>query len=241
MPAKWIEAKVINITSVTNRIRKFYLQLNEEECFSFLPGQFITFDLPISEKRLQRWKSYSIANRPDGSNVLELCIVHLDGGLGSGYFFDEVVVGTVLKFKGPDGVFTLTEPLDYDLVMLCTGTGVAPFKSMIDHIFHNNIPHKKLHLIFGTRKEEDIVYRKEFEEYAASHPEFSYDIVLSQQTDWPGHKGHIHQVYMKEYEQTRADLKFMICGWNQMTDQAVENLTHKCNYPAKQVHCELYG
>lgn len=241
MPPKWIEAKLTEIKPVTDKIRNFYLTLNDEDRFGFLPGQFVTFDLPVSEKRLQRWKSYSIANRPDGSNTLEFCIVHLDGGLGSGYLFNEVQPGSLLRFKGPDGIFTLKEPIDYDLVMLCTGTGVAPFKSMLDHIFHHNIPHRQLHLIFGTRKEEDILYRKEFEEYAAVHPEFRYDVVLSRQENWPGYKGHIHQVYLKEYAETRPDVRFMICGWSQMSDQATEYLTQKCGYEKSQVHCELYG
>ncbi|GAB1397441.1 hypothetical protein MASR1M65_22200 [Saprospiraceae bacterium] len=57
MPPKWIEAKLTEIKPVTDKIRNFYLTLNDEDRFGFLPGQFVTFDLPVSEKRLQRWKS----------------------------------------------------------------------------------------------------------------------------------------------------------------------------------------
>jgi ferredoxin-NADP reductase len=241
MPTTWYEGQVIEIKSVSQKIKRFFIVLPDVATFDFEPGQFITFDLPISDKRTNRWKSYSIANAPDGSNILELCIVHLEGGSGSGYFFNDVKVGSVLKFKGPDGAFVLRQPLDFDLVLLCTGTGVAPFKSMVDHIFFNKIPFKKIHLIFGTRKEEDIIYRQEFESYAAVNNNFTYDVVLSKEANWEGKKGHIHQVYLEKYAESRPDLKFMICGWSKMIDEAVANLLITCKYERSQVQYELYG
>jgi CDP-4-dehydro-6-deoxyglucose reductase len=241
MPTKWFEGTVIEIDQISEKVRKYFVKLSEPESFQYEAGQFVTFDLPVSEKRLQRWRSYSIANRPDNSNILEFCIVYLDGGIGSGFFFNEVKIGSVLKFKGPDGAFVLKIPIEYDLVLLCTGTGVAPFKSMLDHIFFHNIPHRNIHLIFGTRKEEDIIYRNEFEAYASSKKDFIYDVVLSQEPNWHGIKGHIHQVYLQKYDVPRSDIKFMICGWSKMIDEAVANLLITSKYDRTQIHYELYG
>lgn len=241
MAWKWYDGKVLEVRQQGTRIKHFIIEVITEEVFDFKAGQFVTFDLPISEKRLQRWRSYSIANRPDQSNQIELCIVYTPGGVGSAYFFNEVEVGTILKFKGPDGAFVLREPLDFDLIMLCTGTGVAPFKSMLEHIYHENVPHKKLHLIFGTRFKEDILYRKEFEQMSKDHPEFYYDIVLSKEEGWNGYNGHIHQVYTKQYAELRPDVKFYICGWSQMIDEAVANLIIKTQYDRTQILYELYG
>ncbi len=241
MPTTWYQAQVTQIINVSSKIKRFILSIDDNEVFLFEAGQFITFDLPISEKRLNRWRSYSIASRPDGTNKIELCIVHLEGGGGSAYFFTEVKIGTLLKFKGPDGSFTLKQPIDYDLVMLCTGTGIAPFKSMLDHIFFHNITHKNIHLIFGTRKETDIIYRQELQTLASEQESLTYDVVLSQEPLWHGKKGHIHQVYLEQYGDTRPDVKFMICGWSKMVDEAVANLLVKCNYDRTQIHFELYG
>lgn len=241
MPVTWYNGRVVEIIPVSDKIKRFFLVIDEVDSFHFYAGQFITFDLPISEKRLNRWKSYSIASRPDDSNIIELCIVHMEGGSGSGYFFNEVTVGTLLKFKGPDGAFILKQPIDHDLVLLCTGTGVAPFKSMLDHIFYNNIPHRKIHLIFGTRHEKDILYRKEFEYYAGASDSFTYDVVLSREPAWKGLKGHIHQVYLEKYAGPRPDVRFMICGWSKMIDEAIANLLLECKYDRSQIHYELYG
>lgn len=198
-------------------------------------------DLPIGEKRLQRWRSYSIANPPDHSKLLEFCIVNAEEGLGSKYLFEEVREGSTLKFKGPDGGFVLPEKIEKDLVLICTGTGIAPFRSMIWDLKKNHKPHRNIHLIFGTREESGILYRDEWEEIRQSTPGFSYDVALSRQENWPGWKGYVHQIYLEKYTSPRPDVDFYICGWSNMIDEAVAKLLLQLKYERSQIHYELYG
>ncbi|MDX1912262.1 MAG: FAD-binding oxidoreductase [Saprospiraceae bacterium] len=241
MPTLWHDGIVRKIDTIAPNVRSFRLEVPELPSFDFRAGQFVTMDLPIGDKRLQRWRSYSIANAPDGSNSLELCIVRSSEGLGSKFLFDEIQEGSSLKFKGPDGGFILPETIDNDLVFICTGTGIAPFRSMILDLKNSGRPHRNIHLIFGTRQESGILYRDEFENLARSMPGFRYDIVLSQQPDWPGWKGHVHQVYMAEYATPRPDVAFYLCGWSSMIDDAVANLLIKAGYARNQIYYELYG
>lgn len=235
----WYSAHISKITPLSPAVRAFHLDVPEINDFDFKAGQFITFDLPIGEKRLQRWRSYSLANAP--GNPLELCIVRTENGAGSGYFFDELSLGSELKFKGPDGGFYLPETIDKDLVLICTGTGVAPFRSMLLDLKNSGKPHRNIHLIFGTREEKDILYREEFEELTRTMPGFRYDIALSRQANWPGWNGYVHQVYEAEYQTPRPDVAFYICGWSNMIDEAVANLMVKMGYDRSQIHYELYG
>src|ERR1044071_7942312 len=105
----WRTGKVIRIVDETHNTRRYWIQVPELESFDFTPGQFVTLDLPIAEKPAKRWRSYSIASWPDGTNVIELVIVLLEGGLGTTYLFNEVDVGSELTLRGPQGVFTLDE------------------------------------------------------------------------------------------------------------------------------------
>ena len=197
MATQWYQGKVLQIRQLTTSVRQFFIEVHPNETiFDFLPGQFITLDLPVSDKRLNRWRSYSIANGPDESNILELCIVRSPEGLGTKYLFEEVKIGTMIKFKGPDGGFVLPDDLSAEIIMVCTGTGVAPFRSMINYIKANKLPFKGIHLIFGTRSEENILYREEFETLAREWPGFRYDVALSREPDWNGHKGYVHQLYL---------------------------------------------
>lgn len=244
--ATWYTGKIIEITTLAPGVRSFQMEIPELPLFEFKAGQFITFDLPVSDKRINRWRSYSIASAPDGSNRIELCIVHFEKGIGSSYFFNEVNIGSELKFKGPEGGFVLPDVLDHDLVLLCTGTGVAPFRSMILDIKNKQIPHRNIHLIFGTRKQEDILYHNELIQLQNELEGFKFSVALSrestpaEQHDYIRH-GYIHPIYQDGYTTYKPDLHFYICGWSQMIDEAVANLFVKMKYPRDQIHYELYG
>lgn len=157
----WRTGTVTKILDETPSTRRFWIQVPEVETFDFKPGQFVTLDLPIHEKKNKRWRSYSIASEPDGTNIIELVIVLLEGGAGTTFLFNEVTEGSELLLRGPQGVFVLPETLDRDIFLICTGTGVAPFRSMVHHINRYNIPHKNLYLIFGCRKVNDCLYGQE--------------------------------------------------------------------------------
>jgi len=241
MAWKWYDSKVIKIVDESSTTKRFWVEVEGEEKIDFKAGQFVTMDLPIAEKRLKRWRSYSIANHPDGTNVLEFCIVLLEGGAATTYFFNEVKIGTPIKFKGPSGTFVLPEELNTDLVLVCTGTGLAPFRSMLWDIYYQKKQHQKIHLIFGTRTKDGILYHKELEDLQKKLPNFSYSIALSREEDWDGYKGYVHQVYLEQHKDVKEDIHFYLCGWSNMIDDAVANLIVNLKYDKSQVHYELYG
>lgn len=240
MPRKWYEGQVIDIQQIGSQTRQFKLKIEAEEIFEFAPGQFITMDLPLGDKRLDRWRSYSIASTSIGNNMIDLCIVNLEGGKATKYLFNHINVGSTIKFKGPEGQFVLPDTIDQKLIMICTGTGVAPFRSMIHHLYDNNITHQGVHLIFGTRFEKDILYRDEFESIANHHKSFEYTVCLSREEDWEGIKGYVHQVYEQAYSTVLDNSKFYLCGWSQMVDEAAQRLRDIGCKP-NQIRLELYG
>src|SRR5690606_6029689 len=144
--------------------------------------------------RNKRWRSYSIASMPDGSNVIELVVVKLEGGLGSGYLFDNTDVGSELILRGPQGVFVLPEEMPHDLFMICTGTGIAPLRSMLHYSKTDNIAHSKLNPIFGTGRTEDLLYHDEVRELEEQIANFRYFAVLSRDV-WDNDPGYVHAVY----------------------------------------------
>lgn len=241
----WRTGKVIRITETAEATRSFFIQIPELERFDFQPGQFVTLDLPIDEKPNKRLRSYSIASWPDGSNIIELCIVLLEGGAGTTYLFNHVEVGSELVLRGPVGVFTLPEPLDKDFYMICTGTGIAPFRSMLHYIAEHNIPHKELYLIFGTRFQKNLLYLEELRHLTEILPGFHYVPVLSRE-EWNGKTGYVHQVYenlLEEKKQHHGELhpaNFYLCGWKNMIDEAKQRI-QSLGYDRKSIHQELYG
>ncbi|TAL49149.1 MAG: oxidoreductase [Chitinophagaceae bacterium] len=233
----WRTGKVIRIENATHNTRCFFIEIPELEKFDFEPGQFITLDLPIHEKPNKRVRSYSIASWPDGTNVIELVIVLLEGGLGTTYLFNKVDVGSELILRGPQGVFTLDkEDLEKDLIMICTGTGIAPFRSMAHHIKNHNIPHQKIYLIYGTRTQKDLLYYDELKNLDLDN--FNYIPTLSRE-QWEGRSGYVHPVY-EEICASRQPAVFLLCGWKNMIDEAKQKIV-ALGYDKKSIHQELYG
>lgn len=244
----WRMGKVIRIVDETYNTKRFWIQVPELESFNFKAGQFVTLDLPIHEQKNKRWRSYSIASWPDGTNVFELLIVLLDGGLGTTYLFNEVREGSELILRGPQGVFTLPDPIDKDLFFICTGTGIAPFRSMVNYIQLHNISHQNMYLIFGCRSQKDLLYFDEMKILQDKVNGFYYMPTLSRET-WDGHTGYVHSLYEeicnknKEACEDLAQLKparFYLCGWKAMIDDARQKIT-ALGYDRKAIHLELYG
>jgi ferredoxin-NADP reductase len=240
MATIWHNGTIEKIIEIAPNVKSFTLQVDEVAIFDFVPGQFITLDLPVSEKRLYRWRSYSIASNPN-KNIIELCIVRNPTGLATTYLFDNVHIGDKLKFKGPEGGFVLKENLQSDIVLIATGTGVAPFRSMLQNLLIQNRFEHNIHLIFGTRYKTGVLYEKEFKSLAAKYPNFKYDVALSKEVAEGYHHGYLHDLYLKKYEDNTPNTQFYICGWSSMIDECVANLIMKLKKDKSQIIYELYG
>jgi CDP-4-dehydro-6-deoxyglucose reductase len=235
----WRKGNVIRIDDHTATTKRFWIEVPDTASFDFIPGQFITLDLPIHEKVNKRLRSYSIASWPDNSNVFELVIVVLEGGAGTHYLFNEISVGSELTFRGAQGVFILKETdLQKDIFLICTGTGIAPFRSMAHYIKLNNIPHKDIYLLFGTRTKKDLLYYEELLQLQKDLPGFHYLPTLSRE-DWDGRKGYVHSIY-EDLCGENQPASFFLCGWKNMIDEAKKRIIDM-GYDKKTIHQELYG
>ena len=236
----WNEARLINRIRISPTTYHLVFEQLEGD-FNFLAGQFITLDLPIGEKRLDRWRSYSIAGRTLQPNQFELCIGLVPDGKGSTYLCHSLKDGEVIRYKSPSGSFTLkTEGVDR-IILVATGTGIAPFRAMLrDHLSEIVQP---VHLVFGCRTEDEILYREEICGMVGQYPHFSYDICLSRAQVEGCHHGYVHSRYtsiIEEYGPSER-IHVYLCGWQRMVDEANQRLTGELALTSAQVHIELYG
>ncbi|MEY2587999.1 MAG: hypothetical protein RLY11_1848 [Bacteroidota bacterium] len=238
----WRTGKIIRIEDETASTKKFWIQIPEIDRFDFIPGQFVTLDLPIHEQPNKRWRSYSIASAPDGTNVFELIIVLMEGGLGTTYLFNEATVGTEFPLRGPQGHFTLTDPITSDIFMVCTGTGIAPFRSMVQFIEQNNIPHKEIYLIYGTRKCSDALYLNEMLDLQNKLSNFHYFPTFSREVEVPEGRftGYVHGIYERLMSENKEMPQFYLCGWKDMINDARQRIQN-LGVDKKAIHFELYG
>jgi len=229
---KWIDAQISSIQVLTQNTRKFTIQFNEK--FDFIPGQFIQIKL----NNIVR--SYSIASYSLEKNKLELIIVKVEDGKLTPILFNDTVVGDKIQVRGPKGKFILPDDTQRDIFFICTGTGLAPFKSILDHLNITQKFPRNLYLIFGTRTKQDLLFYEEISEIEQNQPHFNYIPVLSRQ-EWDGSSGYVHKEYKEIINNSKPkDPLFYLCGWKNMVSEAKQNILD-FGYNRKNIKLEVYG
>ena len=190
-----LQAELIDIIDESPRVKRFNFRLINVFKFEFEPGQFVIIDFPEIDHQYP-YRSYSIASSNKRHKTIEICVSLKEDGCATPLLFKSFI-GQRYTMTLPQGRFILPKVLDRDVAFICTGTGIAPFRSMILDIYEKNIPHNNLFLYFGNRTQEDILYREEFETLAEKHDEFHFIPILSQE-NWSGQKGYVHPYFLEE-------------------------------------------
>jgi len=241
MPREWKKARIINIEDCAPKTKRFFLEIESDPVFEFKAGQFVTLNLPIGDQPKERWRSYSIASPPKNDGVIELVIVWFEGGKGTTWLFTEAGPGTEIELMGPLGKFVLPDVMERDLCFISTGTGIAPFRSMLYGLYrHKEKVKHDITLIYGTRYIEDILYYDELKALSEKWDRFHYEVTLSREKEerWSGHRGYVHSVYEAWFAGRQA-ADFYLCGWRDMVNEARERLI-SMGYSSSSIHREIY-
>lgn len=232
MPAIQFRAIVERIESLSYNVRGFRFKLVDPPKVEFQAGQFMILNIPKDGATVKR--AYSIASAPHEPTAIELCIQHVEGGVASTYCWN-LKEGDTVSLTGPHGRFLLREPLDYEPVFMATGTGVAPMRSMIKHLFHINCT-QTVWLLFGTRYEHALLYESEFRSLANLRHNFRYIPTVSRPKEWHGETGHIQQTFQK-YITDFSNKEIYVCGWLEVVKAICKDL-EGWGVPKEKLHYE---
>jgi ferredoxin-NADP reductase len=196
--------------------------------FGFVPGQWLSVKATTPQGE-EITRAYSIVSAPSEGKEFAFCLNRVEDGFMSNYLCD-LEQGAEISFQGPFGDFILRPPLR-DTLLIATGTGIAPFRSMLRSLFsqagQNRMsdklagppfvaPSHHFWLLFGVRFEQDIYYREDFERIAAGHSNLHFMPTLSRGgPEWRGLRGYV-QEHLKEVVGGRRDMQAYICGLDKM-------------------------
>lgn len=219
---------------ITPRNKHIRFDIQGGKTLHFKAGQFAQLFIPQEGGKVRR-TSYSIASAPQNTGFFELCVTLVDGGVSSTYLHN-LKVGDKIQAMAPLGTFTLKDE-SRDMVFVSTGSGVAPFRSMIQDQVAKKTP-KNLYLLYGHRYEPDILYRKEWEALAKKEPHFRFLFTLSRDTAWTGERGYV-QDKIEKFVPSATEKNYFICGLNNMIT-AVNDKLLALGVPKEQIHFERY-
>lgn len=188
--------------------------------FSFLPGQHVS----VSIKGDYQSREYSIYSGNQNS-FLEILVKEVDGG----YFspkLKHLKPGDYLEVNGPFGKFglDLEKPEGHKHVFIASGTGIAPFRSIID-----SYPELNYKLIHGVRYPSEAYERDHY------NPE-NYILCTTRNPENNFH-GRVTD-YLKKHD-FDADTSFYLCGNSDMIFDSMEILKEK-GFSRESIHVEVY-
>lgn len=230
-------ARLIETRELAPETRHFDFEVPEASEFAFTPGQFISVVHQVEGKQITR--AYSIAS-PRNGNRFSLCLNRVQDGLVSPYLFG-LEPGAEIEVHEPLGYFTMRHP-GHRAVFIATGTGIAPFRSILLDYLPRTEPH--VTLLFGVRHEQGLLYREEFETLAKTHAHFTFIPTLTRPTEgWIGQTGrvqqHLDSVLTLDPAADIPTLDVYICGLKEMVDSVRRELKQR-GFSRQQIIYEKY-
>lgn len=227
--------EIIEETATTKTLR---FARTDAKLPPFRAGQYVNLFLEVNGVRTSR--PYSISSAP-GADHLDLTVREKPGGFVSTHLLSKLKVGDEFNSTGPAGSLYYESLIDRgDLVFLAGGSGITPFMSMIRH--QEKLGWKKrIHLIYGSRTIEDVIFREELDRLSKDNPMFNYALLLSEPpAGFDGATGFLTDHIIGAHVGDLTDKTFLICGPNVMIDFTLDSLG-KLDVPRHKIRRELYG
>lgn len=259
IPAAWagwrnfrVERKVYE--DAARSICSFYLVPEDGQVLPpFWPGQFLTFSLDIPNDQgdtesIIRCYSLSDSPRPDCYRVSIKRVPAPAGsdfppGRASGYFHEQVGIGSSLKVRAPAGHFYLDHGA-YPVVLIGGGIGITPMLSMLNWSLKEQ-PEREIWLFYGVRQGQELVMKKHLDALAAAHPNFHLRICCSNpQADEVVGRDYQHHgrvdVSLLRQELALKPYQYYICGPTPLMESLVPALDD-WGVPDSHIHFEAFG
>ena len=217
----------------------------------FVPGQFLTFKVPVSAKRALV-RCYSLSDGPNATSyriTVKRVLApagrpELPAGVCSNHLHDVLQVGDVIGAKAPSGRFVVEPDSSVSTVLIAGGIGITPLLSMLRGGLAAQT-NCAVHLFYGARNGAEHGFRSELGELSRLHPAFHLHVVYSQPDleDLPGldfrHAGHV-DVDLLRRTLPAGRHRFYVCGPPPMMASLIAGLLEWGVLP-DDIHHEAFG
>ncbi len=211
----------------------------EDGPLEFAPGQWVNLRVPVGGREEKR--SYSIASPPEPGARFSLAVTRVDGGAVS-QALHELAVGAQLTAEGPAGFFTRAADAGHPSLLVATGTGLSPLRSMLLAAVAAGA-REPLWVVLGVRHEEDALYEDELRALAARSPNVRALITLSRPRRAAEHVGYVQQhvpALLTELAQLGEPPHVYICGLERMVKAVRDVARNQLGLPRQRVHSERF-
>jgi ferredoxin-NADP reductase/DMSO/TMAO reductase YedYZ heme-binding membrane subunit len=208
--------------------------------FDYRPGQFITMQLMIDGKRVNR--SYTLASSPTRRDSCELSIKREPMGTASRYIHDHLQVGDVVKISGPSGKFTFTGNESSSVLLIAGGVGITPLMSITRYLT-DRAWSGDIYFLIVAKTEQDLIFRDEINLLRKRFPQLHVCVTLTRcgdSTMWDGERGRATGSLLQRFVPNVTSVPVFLCGPNEMMD-ATREMLRGIGVPDSSVQTEAFA
>ncbi|MBI6193876.1 NADH:ubiquinone reductase (Na(+)-transporting) subunit F [Providencia rettgeri] len=191
----------------------------------------------VSEVKEPTVRAYSMANYPEEHGIIMLNVriatppprnPDVPPGIMSSYIWS-LKPGDKVTISGPFGEFFAKET-EAEMVFIGGGAGMAPMRSHIFDQLRRLDSKRKISFWYGARSVREMFYTEDFDQLAAEHENFTWNVALSDpmpEDNWNGYTGFIHNVLYENYLKDHPapeDCEFYMCGPPMMNAAVIKML-----------------
>lgn len=240
-PPQKMPTRVTSLTRLAPDVMQLRLQLPATTPFQWRAGQYVEFILKDGHRR-----SYSMANAPHTAkdpavNGIELHIRHMPGGLFTDHVFTTMQAKEILRMEGPQGTFFIREDSSRPMILLASGTGLAPIKAIIEHLRFKGSD-RPARLYWGCRTRADLYLHDWAQQQAVELPWLTYIPVLSEprpDDDWRGRSGFVHQAVLQDFSDLSGH-EVYACGAPVMVESARRDFVSAAGLPEEFFYADAF-
>lgn len=225
--------RVQEVTRPSHDVVVVRAQMPSASGFTFVPGQYAEVILRDGTRR-----SYSMANVPDDSGLIEWHIRKMPGGRFSEHAYANLKPRDLLRVEGPFGTFRLQDG-DAPIIFLASGTGFAPIASMLA-AHHEDISRRGAALYWGGRTLQDLYAYNAVHAWQENSPNLRFVPVLSEAAEgWEGRTGLVHQAVLDDFPELITH-EVYACGNPLMIDAAKTSFMAQRGLPLERFYSDAF-
>lgn len=202
----------VTVTPEAPNVASFCFQSPTGALFSFVPGQFLTLELPVEGESLYR--TFTISSSPSRPMSISVTVKAQPGSRGTRWMLDHLKPGMKIKSTAPAGIFSSHRHPADKYLFISAGSGITPMMSMTTWMFDLGRPADVV-FVNCARRPSDIIFRQRLEHMASRFPEIDLKFVV-EGTDrfspWTGYQGTFNQLMLGLMAPDYLEREVFCCG-----------------------------
>lgn len=207
--------------------------------FNYMPGQFLTLELPLPGGTIHR--TYTISSSPSRPLSISITVKAQPGSIGTRWMLEHLKPGMQIRAFGPAGIFSFAQKPAEKYLFISAGSGITPMMSMTTWMW-DSAYQPDITFIHAARRPSEILFRERLENMANRTPGLSLHFVVEELDAfraWPGYRGRLNQIMLGLMAPDYMDRDVYCCGPEPFM-QAVRDMLGSIGYDMTRYHQESF-